>query len=245
MINFRDYLKEHSYLKEHNYLKEQKIHESEEVEFEEIDFKELIGEAAPPSRKAKQWMIDNKEDYKEKYGEKWEGVLYSKAWDKFNDGEFGDPEDIKDKGEDLEDDELALNEATPPSDEAEKWIKDNKENFKDQYGDDYKEVLYATAWKMYNKGSFSESTEPATTTAGVANVEAPIELKKEKNFGYNCIVVDEETYSNLVSKEKNKHWNRYLQDSNNEFGKAIKKEYYKSQSLMMKNEKTGEMVFIK
>lgn len=236
MIKFRDF------------LKEQNIHENKELTLEEIDFKELIGEAAPPSREAKQWMIDNKEDYKEKYGDKWEGVLYSKAWDKFNDGEFGDPDDIKDKGEDLEDDELALNEATPPSDEAEKWIKDNKENFKDQYGDDYEKVLYAKAWKMYNDGKFKkkvdESSAPTTTTAGVAMHAQPI-FKKEKNFGHNSIVVDEDSYKNLVFKEKNKHWKRYLQDENSDFGNAVKKEYQKSSKLILKNEKTGEMIFIK
>ncbi len=43
------------------------------------------------------------------------------------------------------------NEEAPPSDKAERFIKKNKESFKDKYGDRSKEVLYATAWKMHNK----------------------------------------------------------------------------------------------
>jgi nicotinic acid mononucleotide adenylyltransferase len=43
------------------------------------------------------------------------------------------------------------NEEAPPSDKAERFIKKNKESFKDKYGDRSKGVLYATAWKMHNK----------------------------------------------------------------------------------------------
>lgn len=44
-----------------------------------------------------------------------------------------------------------INEASPPSKEAEDWIKSNKEEFKKQYGEDWESVLYATAWKMFGK----------------------------------------------------------------------------------------------
>jgi hypothetical protein len=47
--------------------------------------------------------------------------------------------------------QFAINEKAPPSAKAEKWIKDNKDRFKDQYGDDWEQVLYATAWKMFGK----------------------------------------------------------------------------------------------
>lgn len=40
-------------------------------------------------------------------------------------------------------------EAAPPG--MEDWIMDRKESFKKQYGDRWEEVLYATAWKEYNK----------------------------------------------------------------------------------------------
>lgn len=240
-----------------DYLNE-KLEETKVEDIKEIDIKELIGEAAPPSKDAKLWMIDNKEEYKKKHGDKWEGVLYAKAWDKFNDGDFGDPDNIEDKGEDIDDDELnldfeesmndnemeELDEKSPPSKEAEKWIEDNKEKFKKKYGDEWKKVIYSTAWKMHNKGSFDESTAPTTTTAGVAIAPQPI-FKKEKNLGYNSIVVDEDSYNNLIYKEKNKHWKRYMQDPKSEFGNAVKKEYLKSNKLILKNSKTGEMVFIK
>lgn len=44
-----------------------------------------------------------------------------------------------------------VEEDAPPSDKAERFIKKNKNTFKDKYGDRSKEVLYATAWKMHNK----------------------------------------------------------------------------------------------
>lgn len=33
----------------------------------------------------------------------------------------------------------------------EQWIKDRKADFKKRYGDRWKTVLYATAWKRHNK----------------------------------------------------------------------------------------------
>jgi hypothetical protein len=42
-------------------------------------------------------------------------------------------------------------EAAPPDPAIEKWIKDNKEVFKRQYGDNWEEVLYATAWKKHSE----------------------------------------------------------------------------------------------
>lgn len=46
-----------------------------------------------------------------------------------------------------------INEAAPPSRQAEKWIESNKERFRKEYGEDYKEIMYATAWKLFKKGS--------------------------------------------------------------------------------------------
>lgn len=66
------------------------------------------------------------------------------------DREFGHT----DQGNDQEKDTDDVNEEAPPSAAAEKWIKDNKEKFKKQYGDDWEQVLHATAWKMHNDGSF-------------------------------------------------------------------------------------------
>lgn len=49
-------------------------------------FKEFIlSEKAPPGEEAEQWIIDNKEAFKKKYGEDWESVLYATAWKIFGD----------------------------------------------------------------------------------------------------------------------------------------------------------------
>ena len=63
-------------------------------------------------------------------------------------------------------------EAAPPDPKIEQWIKDNKENFKKEYGDKWEEVLYAKAWSMYNEsvnppqcGENISSWYPATVDA--------------------------------------------------------------------------------
>lgn len=47
--------------------------------------------------------------------------------------------------------EHTLEESAPPSEEAEAWIKANKERFKKKYGKDYERVLYAKAWKLFGE----------------------------------------------------------------------------------------------
>lgn len=43
-------------------------------------------------------------------------------------------------------------EVAPPDKDIENdFIKNNKTAFKKRYGKDWKEILYATAWKIYNK----------------------------------------------------------------------------------------------
>lgn len=46
--------------------------------------------------------------------------------------------------------EKDLNEVAPPDSDIEKWINDNKERFKKQYGKDYKKYLYGKAWNKFN-----------------------------------------------------------------------------------------------
>lgn len=56
-----------------------------------------------------------------------------------------------------------INEKAPPGKEAEEWIKSSKDSFKDQYGDDWEEVLYATAWKKFgnkNESVHEDSDDP-------------------------------------------------------------------------------------
>lgn len=47
-------------------------------------------------------------------------------------------------------------ESAPPTPDAEKWILDNKSAFKKKYKRDYLQILYATAWHLYNKGYFKD-----------------------------------------------------------------------------------------
>lgn len=42
-----------------------------------------------------------------------------------------------------------IDEVAPDTPEAEDWIKSNKAKFKKKYGDNWEEVLYATAWKLF------------------------------------------------------------------------------------------------
>jgi hypothetical protein len=61
---------------------------------------------------------------------------------------------------------LALNnsfipEEAPPGDKAERFIRKNKADFKDRYGENWERVLYATAWK-----NFGESIEEAVSVDG-------------------------------------------------------------------------------
>lgn len=58
-----------------------------------------------------------------------------------------------------DDDDAELAEKAPPG--MESWIKDRKEGFKKQYGNDWESVLYATAWDQYNSKNESVSEEDA------------------------------------------------------------------------------------
>src|SRR5210317_1918853 len=46
----------------------------------------------------------------------------------------------------------AVKEAAPPSDKAEEFVKKNKADFKKRYGSKWKDVLYATANKVFPEG---------------------------------------------------------------------------------------------
>lgn len=43
----------------------------------------------------------------------------------------------------------ALQESAPP--DMEDWVKENKARFKKEYGDEWEQALYATAWKIHNQ----------------------------------------------------------------------------------------------
>ena len=44
-----------------------------------------------------------------------------------------------------------LNEKAPPDKEIEDWIQEMKPKFKKEYGKNWSKVLYALAWKKYEK----------------------------------------------------------------------------------------------
>lgn len=44
-----------------------------------------------------------------------------------------------------------LNEKHPPG--MEDWVKSNKSRFKKEYGSEWEQYLYATAWKIHDKKS--------------------------------------------------------------------------------------------
>ena len=46
-------------------------------------------------------------------------------------------------------DKTYIFEKAPPGAKAERFIKKHKKEFKKRYGDAWKEVLYATAWKLF------------------------------------------------------------------------------------------------
>lgn len=42
-----------------------------------------------------------------------------------------------------------LSEKAPPGKKAERFIRKRKKDFKKRYGDAWRQVLYATAWKLF------------------------------------------------------------------------------------------------
>lgn len=46
-----------------------------------------------------------------------------------------------------------VTETAPPSKKAEDFIVSLKKDFQKRYGDQWKPILYALSWKLYNKGS--------------------------------------------------------------------------------------------
>jgi len=52
-----------------------------------------------------------------------------------------------DSGEGIE----GIEEVSPPGNDAESFIKQNKDEFKKRYGDRWEEILYATAWEKFGK----------------------------------------------------------------------------------------------
>jgi hypothetical protein len=64
--------------------KEEEGKEDEEMPSLKVVSKEkTVDEASPPSKKAEEFIMKNKEEFKKRYGKRWKEVLYSTAWKKF------------------------------------------------------------------------------------------------------------------------------------------------------------------
>jgi len=93
---------------------------------------------------------------------------------------------------------------------------------------------------------FEQDAASSTTTTGVANPDAkPIgTIKRDKFMGHTCYEVDDESYSNLMQgKTPFKRWSNYIKDDLTR--KTVQSDFYKKKKLLVKNEKTGSMIFVK
>lgn len=130
-----------------------------------------------------------------------------------------------------------LSESAPPSKKAEDWILANKEKFKKQYPDNWEEVLYSTAWKIFG------ATED-TGTSGVANPDSPPLIKTSKFMGYDCLDLDPDEYNKCITgKQPFARWVNYIENADRR--SAIQDKYHKSEKLIVRCEKTGAMSFLK
>lgn len=92
---------------------------------------------------------------------------------------------------------------------------------------------------------FEDSTASSTTTGGVANPATPPSIfKRTKFLGSPCLEVDDETYSRCMQgKEPFKRWSKYVEDEATR--EEMKKLYKTNKRVLLKNSKTGGMVYIK
>lgn len=89
-----------------------------------------------------------------------------------------------------------------------------------------------------------EATTSATTTGGVANPDAKPIFKKGTFIGHQYIEVDDETYANFMTgKVPFSRWNKNVSDP--DLRDQLKDLYHKRRKLLIKNQKTGGMVFVK
>lgn len=88
------------------------------------------------------------------------------------------------------------------------------------------------------------SSASTTTTGGVANPDAKPLFKKSSFAGHPCIECDDETWNNFVGGKKPfKRWMNYVE--NEDLRKELKDMYYKNSRVLVKNSKTGGMVYVK
>ena len=75
-----------------------------------------------------------------------------------------------------------MQEVAPPGEKAERFIRQNKEKFRKQYGDRAEEVLYSTAWKMFGKKEESYTRNQArleTTKKHISSLEKTLQEHRQ------------------------------------------------------------------
>ena len=149
-----------------------------------------------------------------------------------------------------------------------KSFKKKKDDFKDRYGDDAEDVMYATATKMAMK-----QEQPTTSTAGIAGLDIGLtKKKKEKDVekakmlrrqylqgdkmsesiqratfaGKDVFIVDSETFYNCrMGKKQYARYEKYVGDGM--VGQAIR-EYglkYPRRPIILQNGEAGPMLYLK
>ena len=147
-------------------------------------------------------------------------------------------------------------------------LKKKKKDFKDRYGDDAEDVMYATATKMAMK-----QEQPTTSTAGIAGLDIGLtKKKKEKDVekakmlrrqylqgdkmsesiqratfaGKDVFIVDSETFYNCrMGKKQYARYEKYVGDGM--VGQAIR-EYglkYPRRPIILQNGEAGPMLYLK
>jgi len=107
-----------------------------------------------------------------------------------------------------------LTEVAPPGPEAEKFINDNKEEFKARYGDGWEGVLYATAWDKYGKKESSVNEEENPWK--VINKETKKTVKSFKSAG------EAEKFISNTKDGNKKYYKDYKKPNGKMIGEAKK-----------------------
>lgn len=89
-----------------------------------------------------------------------------------------------------------------------------------------------------------DSTSASTATSGVANPDAK-PIIKSKFMGHPCVEVDDELYSACITgKRPFERWVKTIKDDEN-LRSELKSLYQKHNKVLIRNSKSGGMVFLK
>ena len=109
---------------------------------------------------------------------------------------------------------LALNnsfipEEAPPGDKAERFIRKNKADFKERYGENWERVLYATAWKNFGE-SIEEAVSVDGRTKGYRAAVARIAARNERISQAQVEPKSDEQQSDDVDVQQTDEGNRLI-----------------------------------